>query len=160
MTLTKTLARREYWKTRVPMGERSLRILDMCAEPEGATSERVAEAVGIRKKIASALLGHLTEAGRLHRGKVPSVLVHYFTSAAAAQAWTMQQTSAKWRLDLPGAAHSAATGHVLPALKTEVVGGVRVTRGPSIGYDPRYCLDPDTRVVGGFATLGIGRYTT
>lgn len=36
--------------------------------------------------------------------------------------------------------------------------GVKRTVGPSVSYDPRYQVDPATRVVGGFATLGPGRY--
>lgn len=34
----------------------------------------------------------------------------------------------------------------------------RVTQCPSIRFDPRYQLDPSTRVPGGFAAAGIGRY--
>jgi len=36
--------------------------------------------------------------------------------------------------------------------------GVRVVVQPMIHYDPRYQVDPSTRVVGGFASAGIGRY--
>lgn len=34
----------------------------------------------------------------------------------------------------------------------------KVTLCPSTGYDARYQLAPDTRVLGGFSTAGIGRY--
>lgn len=36
--------------------------------------------------------------------------------------------------------------------------GQPTQRGIAAGYDPRYQCDPNTRIVGGFATLGIGRY--
>lgn len=34
----------------------------------------------------------------------------------------------------------------------------RHTVGPSLGYDPRYQCPDHERVVGGFASMGIGRY--
>lgn len=36
--------------------------------------------------------------------------------------------------------------------------GKATPRGVAAGFDPRYQCDPNTRIVGGFATLGIGRY--
>lgn len=33
-----------------------------------------------------------------------------------------------------------------------------VTVCPSLSFDPRYQVDPATRVIGGFATMGVGRY--
>lgn len=38
--------------------------------------------------------------------------------------------------------------------------GARIVRVPAPRFDARYQVDPDTRVVGGFATAGIGRYLT
>ena len=35
---------------------------------------------------------------------------------------------------------------------------VKITRIETLGYDPRFQVPQDTRVVGGFASMGIGRY--
>ena len=36
----------------------------------------------------------------------------------------------------------------------------REIKAPPVRFDPRYQIDPNTRIVGGFATMGIGRYLT
>lgn len=36
--------------------------------------------------------------------------------------------------------------------------GARITVCPSLDYDPRYQLPPGERIVGGFASMGVGRY--
>lgn len=45
-----------------------------------------------------------------------------------------------------------------PKQEIIVPADVKVIQGPSVSYDLRYQLEPGTRVLGGFATLGIGRY--
>lgn len=56
------------------------------------------------------------------------------------------------------------TGYQPPLVKaTKLRGDVDMSRAkvticPSAGHDPRYQVEPGTRVLGGFATAGIGRY--
>ncbi len=51
-----------------------------------------------------------------------------------------------------------ATVQRKPSEPAQPADGPNVTRAPSRNYDPRYQVEPGTRVLGGFATMGIGRY--
>lgn len=45
-----------------------------------------------------------------------------------------------------------------PRVEIIVPAEVKRVVGPTHAFDPRFQVDPRTRVVGGFATMGIGRY--
>lgn len=45
-----------------------------------------------------------------------------------------------------------------PAVEIVIPADVKRTRCPAPAFDSRYQIDPSERVLGGFATLGVGRY--
>jgi hypothetical protein len=119
------------------------------------------------RKPARALLDELVADGKLFAvDQHAQRHARFFTSAAAAQAWVdsgrkdrpvirraglvsvhESQPGSGWRVAVPPAKRAGP----LPAQPK-----VTVVKAPR--FDARYGVDPETRVAGGFATMGVGRY--
>jgi len=134
-------------KPRTPHAPETLRarILDLVARPRGATWRDVRNVMQhVDRKPAEAIFWevarglHLRQDGRQDR---------YFTDLAAATAWTPPPKLPRMAFK-PRAKPEPVTPTAAP----------RIIRAPAWTHDPRYQLAPGERVVGGFASMGMGRY--
>lgn len=140
-----------------PMAERSLRIIEMAAGPDGVDRARVEASFGISDKTASAMLSELARRGHLHRGRVARLPLRFFADAAAARHWEAKQASPSWQLNL-ARTNNITPKRPAPAPVPAPTERTKVTVGIACGHDPRYQCSPDERPFGaGFAAVGIGR---
>lgn len=142
----------------------------------GASQAEIRAATGFRQTACWSLIHVNAKAGVWHAGGVHGSK-RYFARRDWAEAFDAEQralalkrASAKqpalqapksnarnprpWKSELPGVITPAPRGPV------EIKGMDTAPRetGPSLGYDPRYQLDPTKKVHGDFSKLGIGRY--
>jgi hypothetical protein len=108
-------------------------------------------------------LNRLVKAGLLSKSKIGRICVYRVrvTNLTEIGQDIKGVKKAGQRIALPGStpiveiAKKVAGGFKGPVI---VPDNVKFTRIESPSYDVRYSLPPDTRIVGGFATMGIGRY--
>jgi len=164
-------------------GDKSAVIIELAKRPDGVTNAQAQEALGKPSTWCGGRLGKLITAGHLVRCKLPGLCVHHFTDRANAEAWVESRKDAAKRVKccanlgkkkapkLTPAKPSKFTGrsqHLPPGVvlaeRKELQGvvayaaGFKITTGHNWTHDPRYQLAPGERVVGGFASLGPGRY--
>lgn len=141
------------------LGQRTIRILELAARHDGVTSREAADFTGCCPKVAGSMCSVMANTGKIFAGKVPRIALHYFRDAAAATAWEGRQTAPTWKLDLQGTPKDLPRPRAAPTPeKTDISSGVKYTVRELPAFDARYQVDPQTHVLGGFATLGIGRY--
>jgi hypothetical protein len=157
-------------------------ILHRASQPGGDSRSRIIASFSVpRRDVGRTTLDAMVEAGEVIRAQRPAAhvrgmpAVQYFTDPAEARKWersadksprpkpakpkpsnfatltdpSNRKQGAHWA-SLPS--KSAPQPVVIPAgLKPKVVPGMPA-------FDARYQVDPSTRVVGGFASMGVGRY--
>lgn len=155
---------------RRPAGSAVAVMIEMAWRPDGVTSRELAERLQISQESASARLGNVRMRGELFAARHAGHPVRNFPTKEAAENYVPPplpvkvrevrdpvRVARKTRQDTtPGVSINRTdlqrTGEII------VTSATKITVCPSIKYDPRYQVDPAMRVVGGFATAGIGRY--
>jgi hypothetical protein len=147
------------------------RILEKASRPGGVSRHEVTSNTVDRKDrgAASNALEALVQAGAVRlfqrpaKGGTGHPSRQYFVHAADGERWASEvQIKPTKPAPLPrnfatiGAKSRAVS--LPPDAEVIVPNDVRVQYGPSHPFDSRYQIDPATRVVGGFASAGIGRY--
>lgn len=142
-----------------PIGQRTIRILELAARHDGVTSREAADFIGCCPKVAGSMCSVMANSGKIFAGKVPRIALHYFRDAAAATAWEARQTAPTWKLDLQGTPKDLPRPRASPKTASTITrDGVKHTVRNAPSWDDRYQVDPQTHVLGGFAAMGIGRY--
>lgn len=160
------------------------KILERCSRPGGSDRASLVALFGhLQRKTARQCIDDMVASGDVLRftrrpanGKGRDAQ-QYFTDAADGQRWASEQnvepraasvrkalrkaapkpvpltiSKKRERVTVLAADADADADVIVPAgLKVQVIPGM-----PAV--DPRYQVDPNTRVVGGFASLGPGRY--
>lgn len=125
----------------------------------GLTGEKYRDA----NKLVGSTMSKLATAGKVSKSKKGRVVTYRLrVNQLSAIGDDMRGVKrAGQRIALPGStpiveiAKKVAGGFVGPVI---VPDGVKFTRCPSPTHDDRFQLAPGTRVVGGFATMGVGAY--
>ena len=157
--------------TRSPQGDTPRnRILRRCSRPEGAAAAQIGhcfrhderdESRVVRDQlVAEGVLHRITQNSVGHSGQPPA---RYFTNLADGKVWqgcprpkaapkTAARNPKPLTISQPKARTTAPEGPVI------VPPGLVVQRLPSAPVYSRHQLPPGERVVGGWASLGPGRY--
>ena len=122
-------------------------ILTMVARENGAATSEIVE---VSKYSAVYVLENLKNLEK--RGLVQQVKM---TNSTRSNRWFVAGKTPKPRVDLT---IKQRLFDKKPIGEAIIPAGVRVTRCPGINFDPRYQVPPDTEVVGGWVSMGIGRY--
>lgn len=131
------------------------RMMEYARSAEGLTWRRVHDTFSRDDRIrARDVFDRLTRSrGPLH-ARTHKRATWYFASSAQASAWTPPMFNAA-----PPKRHTTVNGALgLNKQRDETRAKPIYTICPAPKWDSRYQIDPAMRVVGGFATLGMGRY--
>ena len=121
------------------------RIMALAARPRGVTWREVRDVMQhVDRKPAEAIFWEVARG--LHR-RQDGRQDRYFTDLAAGTAWT----------PTPKLPRIAFNTRAKPEPVTPTT-APRIIRAPAWTHDPRFQLPPGHTVVGGFASLGVGRY--
>jgi hypothetical protein len=118
------------------------------------------------RKLARVLLDELVAEGKLFAvDQHAQRNARFFLSALAAQAWIDGGRKDRQVIRKAGlvSVHESQPGSGWrvkrePPKRAEPLGAPKVTVVPTPQFDPRYQVDPAERVIGGFASMGVGRY--
>lgn len=157
------------------------RIMAKAARPDGASRHELTSHLFMapQRPEERKRLDELVDAGKLHRftrqpyGGRGNPAQQFFADPAAGERWAAANPLPRDPKSKPRSTYkaipltvsdkqrrkgvvqatleSAAEAIVPPGLKPQVLDGMPA-------FDPRYQVDPKTRVIGGFASLGPGRY--
>ncbi len=156
-------------------------LMSKVSRPDGMSREDIVNRIkGSRRSEGAQVLDQLVGEGVIHRaqstGGPGRPAVRYFSDKADAERWKTSRVEAKkadtTKTKLKGLASKAlapltaqAAGKAWRNLQQRleptpaiVPATVKRTVCPSVSFDPRFQCDPRQRVVGGFATMGPGRY--
>jgi hypothetical protein len=163
------------------------RIINRCSRPSGASRHELTSHLfdAVQRPEARQCLDELVDAGLVLRFTRPACggrgqpAKQYFTDAECGAKWAAAVAVVPRHAPQPKSTYRAkpitisdkrrhagvflppgpVRSTVLPADAPVIVpANVKRTVCPSHAYDSRYQIDPSTRVVGGFASAGIGRY--
>jgi len=142
------------------------RLMQYARSEHGLTWRRVHDAFsGDDRLRAKAVFDQLTRPrGPLH-ARTSGRATWYFASSAQASAWQPPRfnelhglESHIHRTPRKGMPPPMLAGTPGRGEKHKKANGATMTVCPAPKWDHRYQIDPETRVVGGFASLGMGRY--
>lgn len=157
-------------KPRDPLGRRSMIVMELADRPCGVTIREAATASGVEAvENISGRIGRMVHSGFLWR-VVRHRATRFFSSPEAASAWNkanpveLAKPVKPVKVDRGYPIHlrraPASKAKQRPAASAEAItpDGVKHTVCNAPTFDVRFQVDPNTRVVGGFSTMGIGRY--
>jgi hypothetical protein len=132
-------------------GERNKRVLAAITD-DGVTSEEVAKKIGMAWKTVRASIANLCEDGQVHRAKFSTKVVWYFRTKRAAEAFQRPLMVERPGVIVP----PKVTTHFKAAAQVFTPKHVKVQQCP--GFNGLgFAANPEP-VIGGFRTLGVGRY--
>jgi hypothetical protein len=153
------------------------RLIARASAPGGASPEQIRSTHKTEHRLlAVEELARLVAAGRVlefHRpalGGLGRASRRYFTDPVAGRQWVAEAADAPRRVanatklrDLREQTEGRAWRNLKPAVQAEprkvhVPATVKRTVAHTAQFDPRFQCDPRERIVGGFASLGPGRY--
>ena len=124
-------------------------VMEMIRRETGAALREIATHANVSKNTISRVLRKLCSAGKIEQGQDDGSL--------KSSRWYLKgKVSAlpKRRILKPIIDRRSTKPHG----EVVVPSNVKIQYGPSFLYDPRYQVPPSTRIAGGFADMGIGRY--